>query len=344
MIKNSANIIEIKLESVPIDLIGSKILITGASGLIGIHLTEFFKKFSNNVYTLMKNSPPVYMKNIFERSNLIIGDVTKDELLDFLPTDFDYIIHSAGYATPSKFMDNQNETTQIGSYSTKRLFRKLKKRGNFLFISSSEIYGGVENPTENNKIVTNQKRECYIQAKVLGEQIVKEYFEKSYNAKSVRVCNAYGPGFKLGDQRALNTFIRQALLNKEIRLRDSGKDIRNYCYVSDIVTKMLNVCFYGKSSVYNIGSDDPDSLVTISELAEKIAKITNSIVIYPKVGGDNIGSPKCSTVSMNKYNNEFGKYFSIPLEDGLKETVDWCDYLIQYQQEYYNFTGEVIAK
>ena len=338
-INNNADIIEAKLKGIPIDLIGTKILITGASGLIGVHLVEFFKKFSNNVYALTKNNPPSYMENIFERTKLIIGDVTDNNLLNSLPSDFEYIVHSAGYATPMKFMENTYETLKIGLITN---FLLKKCIGQFLFISSSEVYSGSIRPEEDDplQIDSNNPRMCYINAKLNGEMSVNT---SDVDAKSVRVCNAYGPGIKMNDKRALNTFIQQALLTKEIRLRDYGRDVRDYCYIVDIVTKMLNVMFYGKSKLYNIGSEEEDSFITISDLAEKIAELTNSVVIYPKANENIIGSPKHSAVSMNKYNDEFGNYKSIPLIEGLQETIDWCDYLIQYKQEYYNFCGEVLS-
>ena len=55
----------------------------------------------------------------------------------------DIIIHAAGSGEPSKFILNPLSTLEINTLTTLNLFKKLKSKGSFLFISSSDIYNGL---------------------------------------------------------------------------------------------------------------------------------------------------------------------------------------------------------
>ena len=57
---------------------------------------------------------------------------------------FDYIIHAAGYSQPAKFLDDKVKTIKLNTLSTIELLKKLNPQGKFLFVSTSELYNGLE--------------------------------------------------------------------------------------------------------------------------------------------------------------------------------------------------------
>ena len=95
-----------------------------------------------------------------------------------------------------------------------KLIKLLKPKGKFLFISSSEIYSGIKDKiiSENFSGVTTPEhiRACYIESKRCGETIVNEFRKERIKAVSARLCLAYGPGFKINDERVLSQFIKRA--------------------------------------------------------------------------------------------------------------------------------------
>lgn len=323
------NIIEKDIEKIlnKIDftpLKNKSILITGASGLLGVYLISCLKviqqKYNISVYAWIKNKIQPEFEDIFNFGcTIITGDICED----FSYT-YDYIIHAAGYGQPGKFMDNKIKTIQINTEGTIKLFNKLNEGGKFLFMSTSELYNGLDSfSIKENQIGntnTDNPRSCYIEAKRCGEAICHSFNEKGKIAKIARLSLGYGPGTKKGDHRVMNSLIEKAIKNDYIELLDNGSAIRTYCYITDVIEMLWNILFYSKDTVYNVGGKNN---VSILELAEMIGKEFNKEVRKPEISQEMIGNPKIVNISIEKYISEFNKTNFVPLKEGLKNTIDW---------------------
>jgi len=308
------------------------ILITGASGLIGHYLLATLNQASveghspGKVYLIVKSALPDYFHDLATdlEVDILSGDLTDDLFLSGLPS-VDYIIHGAGYGQPGKFMVDPVKTLELNSLATLSIIRKLNTNGKFLFISSSEVYSGLNNPPFKEDQIgitnTNHFRSCYIEGKRFGEAVINAYRIKGTNAKSVRLSLAYGPGTKKDDTRVLNNFIKKGLINNCIDLMDNGLAYRTYIYVSDAVELMFKILFEGESDVYNIGGE---SRVTIGGLAKSVGNLLNVPVNFPDNSDYGMpGAPDDVFVDMTKVETEFGKQNYIPLEIGLAKTISW---------------------
>jgi UDP-glucuronate decarboxylase len=306
-----------------------KILITGSTGLIGHYFIGFFYHSLNSKFPpkkidlVHKTKLPNYLKSLEKKKifNFIKQDITK---IKFKNQKYDYIIHLSSYGQPLKFLSKPLETFELNTSVLKRLLEKTKKNGSFLYLSTSEVYSGINKQNYENKIGTtntNHIRACYIQSKLAGETLVN-IFKKNFklNAKSVRLCLAYGPGNKKDDKRVLYQFIEKALKKSKINMLDAGLNIRSYIYALDAVEMLINILFKGKGDIYNIGGKE---IISIKNLAKKISKLTKSKLFIPKEIKNSIGAPNRATVSIKKYEDEFGKKILLPLEKGLKLTIDW---------------------
>ena len=113
------------------------ILITGASGLIGLHLLESLKdikkEYNITIYTWNKTANPEF-DYLFEDCIRILSDITEYDGFEELPM-FDYIIHSSGYGQPGKFLSDKIKTIKINTSSTIKLLDKLKNDGTFLYLN-----------------------------------------------------------------------------------------------------------------------------------------------------------------------------------------------------------------
>jgi nucleoside-diphosphate-sugar epimerase len=289
-----------------------KLLITGAYGLVG----------SNICKVLERDYPNIQVFKIKFDEGLTIAT---EEPFDGM----DYIIHASGYGQPQMFSKDKLKTIEVNTEYTNILFKSLKKGGTFLFISTSEVYSGAPSPHKETDIGTTtpqHPRACYIEGKRCGEAICMAYLEQGYDVKIARLALAYGPGTKKGDTRVLNQFIEQALTTKEIHLKDDGSAVRTYCYIDDAVEMLLNILFYGKDCVYNVGGV---STLTIKDVAEYIGEITKSTVYL----GDKIldGSPDSVKLDLIKYLDEFPKQF-VDFGIGIQKTID-------YQKKLYGITN-----
>jgi nucleoside-diphosphate-sugar epimerase len=312
------------------ELSGKTILVTGASGLIGVHFLACLKQVRNGmdkpfkVIAVVNREPLPYVRDFLDYEEAVImqGDLTDIDFCRSLPQ-ADYIIHSASYGQPIRFMENPLKTLKLNTLDTFILFEKLQPGGKFLFVSTSELYIGLSNPpykeTDIGITNTNHPRACYIEAKRCGEAIVNVYREKGVNAKSVRLAAAYGPGTRLDDKRVISSFIQKAF-NNEIKLMDHGKAVRAYCYVSDTVEIMWKILLCGKESIYNVGAISKN---TIAELAETIGTLMNVPVVFPDSPDEVNGSPEESWLDMTKVQQEFGKTEYVPLEEGILHTIEW---------------------
>ena len=314
---------------------GKRILLTGASGLIGLNFLALFseaKKRNNSRLDLtgIINSEANDVLNYFSQESsfeLVRGDLTEPSFLKSLGK-FDYVIHAASYGQPGKFMSDPIKTLKLNTVTTFELFDCLALDGKFLFISTSEVYSGNTNlPYAEEQIGTTNTthpRSCYIEAKRCGEAICNAYRSKGVKASSARLALAYGPGTRADDQRVLNLFIKRAYLEKQITLQDMGAAMRTYCYVSDALEIMMNILISGDAPIYNVGGIEK---TTIAKLAQSIGAYLEVPVIFPKSAIEMSDAPLDVDLDMRFVAQEFNKTRFVTLADGLKSTIDWQKFL-----------------
>jgi nucleoside-diphosphate-sugar epimerase len=315
-------------------LTDKKVLITGASGLVGFYLTQCVKRLQNEfnieVYLSYKNNIPSYLKDYYDFPYTEIKeDITSVKLE---PKFFDVIIHSSGYAQPMKFLSDSLTTIKINTHATINLLDSLKPDGKFLFVSTSELYSGNNNfNIDESQIGTttpSHNRACYIESKRCGETICHSYIASGYDVKIARLSLAYGPFTKLGDLRVLNSIIDKGLNNDTIELMDDGSALRTYCYITDVIEMFWNVLLHGKEVTYNVSGF---SNISIKELAENVGQILDKKVIAPISLDGLVGSPKVVNISSEKYINEFQKQNFIDMGYGLENVVEWMKFINQYK-------------
>lgn len=312
-------------------LTGKTIMVSGASGLIGTHLLYSIKAFIEagnkieKLYILIFHTLPKHLNWIedCEWAEILKGDLTDTIFLNSLP-EADIIIHGAGYAQPSLFMNAQDKTLKLNTIATFGLIEKVKQGGKFLFISSSAVYTGcTQLPFQEGQIGnsnTTHERSCYIEGKRCGEAICQAYRKKGIDAKAVRFSITYGPGTKKGDVRALNSFMERGILEQKITLMDEGNAQKVYCYISDAVELLWDILLLGKESIYNVGGH---SKTSIYELASKVGEYLNVPVIRTEDGKGIAGAILEEHLDMTKSETEFQKQHYITIEEGLKRTVQW---------------------
>ena len=307
----------------PLD--GARVFISGATGLIGMHLlTTLYvlnkiKGYNIQGFGQYHNEPASYTKKL---ANLAGFKLYRDSWK--LPRSYDVIIHAAGYGQPVIFMQYPAQTIHVNTTVTEQLLKALNPGGRFLFVSSNEVYHGLQKEfaTEQDIGTTTpyHPRAGYVEGKRSGEAITYAYRKNGVNAVSARLNLTYGPGARKNDKRALSGFIDQAIVNKHIEMKFSGREMRTCCYAKDVATMLWKVALYGTKPVYNVGERMTTS---IAELATIVARLTRSTISIPEEDKELPGSHALPRMDISLMEWDLGKTDYTPLEEGLKRTIEW---------------------
>ena len=318
-----------------ITLPDGRILITGASGLMGSCLIDMLMLANSvgrnfEIYAHGRN-----MSKMQERFKNFVGNTN----LHFIEQDictpldnnmfFDYIIHGASNADPVKYalFPVETMTTNINGTLNVLNYCKAHKETRMLFLSTFEVYGnrGFDEYNEDQFgiIDVNSIRSSYPESKRSAEILIRCYIEEyGINALIARLCSVYGPTMSKDDSKAHSQFIRNALKHENIVLKSKGEQRRTYCYVIDAVTGLLYILAKGANSeVYNVSYEN--SIATIAEVAHTVADIVGSKVIFDlpnEVERRGFSNPQNCILVNGKLRNLGwkGKY---SLKEGMKATI-----------------------
>lgn len=266
-----------------------RILVTGATGLIGQWLVKRIINDGNSVVALVRDKEKA-IALFGEESNKLsyfIGDVTNITPKKY---DVDFIIHGASQTSSKAFINQPVETIMTAINGTKNLLEiaRLSDVKGFVYLSSMEVYG---TPSTDEKIdetySTNldpmKVRSCYPESKRMCESICSSYSsEYGVPAKIVRLTQTFGPGVKYNDGRVFAEFARCAIEGRNIVLKTKGETKRNYLYTDDAVNAILTVLYNGVSGeAYNAANESTYCSIyeMASLVAEKFGNGKTSVVI-----------------------------------------------------------------
>lgn len=264
-----------------------KILVTGATGLIGSFLTDLLlyadqeKDAGIEVYALARDKERLEKRFASHLGNslfhMVVQDVTEPLRLT---ASVDLMIHAAGDGFPAAFREHPVETMMPALSGTYWLLQYAKSHNTerFLFVSSGEVYGTAGGQThafsenEYGFVDSMKVRSCYPMAKRCAETLCVS-FGSQYGLPVVvaRPGHTYGACTSINDNRATAQFLKNALAGEEIRLHSRGNQLRSYTYVADCVSGLLTILVNGADGeAYNIAN--VDSRATIAEFADILAR------------------------------------------------------------------------
>jgi dTDP-glucose 4,6-dehydratase/UDP-glucuronate decarboxylase len=297
-----------------------KVLVTGASGLIGNHVLSTLDDVGADISITVNSTQPYffYKGAKYYSWTSLNNSVSR----------FDYIFHLAGYGQPQRFSSKKFNTIDVNTTRLHDLFFRLEGNGQILFASTSEIYSGLTVEATEDMVGTTtpeHPRAAYIESKRCGEALIHALneLEEGCYGKIARIALAYGPGVRYNDTRVSSDFIRMGLENKYIQPKGGLRNVRTYCYVTNTVEMLFNILLNGKQTVYNVGGE---SSLTIANLALLIgAKLNAKVELTDLIHTDS--SPTFVGISTDKYYDEFDELEWTSIEQGLEQTVAWFQYL-----------------
>jgi dTDP-glucose 4,6-dehydratase len=304
-----------------------RVLITGAAGFLGSHLSDRFIKEGCHVIGMdnlltgsLKNIEHLFPLKEFEYYH---HDVTK---FVHVPGRLDYILHFASPASPIDYLKMPIQTLKVGALGTHNLLGLAKaKNARILVASTSEVYGDpLVHPQHENywgNVNPVGPRGVYDEAKRFLEAITMAYhtFHK-VETRIVRIFNTYGPRMRVNDGRALPAFFSQAIRGEGLTIFGDGSQTRSFCYVDDLVEGIYRLLMSDCPDPVNIGNPDE---ITIREFAEEVLELVGN----PKATLTNkplpVDDPKVRQPDISKAREVLNWEPTISRTDGLKRTLEY---------------------
>ncbi len=301
------------------------IAITGATGLLGSHLSNELISQGNEVFALIKdeNSKSVLSPNVTR----VFGDIGNKRDIEYfiqksIPT---YFVHLAAQTQAYDSLRYPYQTFYnniVGTLNVLECLREYQQCKSIVVASSDKAYGELvgESYKENHKLNGIYP---YDASKSATDLIANSYRE-TYDMPVLitRACNIYG----LGDynrQRLIPGIVNSYLKNEAFNIRNKGEDLREYIHVSDVVDAYCHIMEYcaGENSVnsFNISSGDRLSTMEVFRLVEKTlgVQIKNTIISEKSLEIKNQFMDSSLLQSKTKWSPK------IKFRDSLKEIVDW---------------------
>jgi dTDP-glucose 4,6-dehydratase len=302
-----------------------RVVITGAAGFIGSHLSDRLLAEGHSVVGI-DNLSTGDLANIAHLTGKDF-EFVKYDVTNYInvPGPVDLVLHWASPASPIDYLELPIPTLKVGALGTHNaLGLALAKKARFVIASTSEVYGDpLEHPQKETywgNVNPVGPRGVYDEAKRFAEAITMAYHRyHGLDAKIVRIFNTYGPRMRVNDGRAVPAFISQALRNEDVTIFGAGSQTRSFCFVSDLVDGILRLAASDVNEPVNIGNPHE---MSIEAMAETIIRMTGSksrIVHKPLPTDD----PKVRRPDITRARTLLGWEPKVPLEDGLTSTIEY---------------------
>lgn len=265
---------------------GTRILVTGGTGLIGSHLIEELLKINAKIVVPFRHARKksyLFTRNLDKKVRLEKVDITNKQKLSQLVSNYriDYIFHLAAQTTVVNAFINPYYTLKNNILGTTHILEAAKEykhvRG-VIVASSDKAYGKTKKAyTEESPLKGDHP---YDVSKASGDLISQMYF-KTYNLPVVitRFGNVYGEG-DLNFDRIIPGICKAIITNKALKIRSDGTYVRDYLYARDVARGYItllqnidNIC----GEAFNFSSQET---LSVLEVIKKVEKILGRTIPY----------------------------------------------------------------
>lgn len=269
---------------------GKNVFISGAYGMLASYIVYFFIYLNEIV---LHNKIGIYAQGrSLSKMQKRFGIFCDKEYFHIITDDIcckinisnkmNYIIHAASLASPQYYATNPVDVINPNVLGTSNLLKMARehKSSGFLFFSSGEVYGKIENLnhdcTENDYgyLDIMNIRSCYAESKRLGETLCKSYFvQYGVPATAVRIAHTYGPTMDIyNDERVFSEFVKNIVNDENILMKSDGLSERYFCYLTDAVDAFLRILKNGnRGEAYNMCNNTAS--ISIRGLAELLVEL-----------------------------------------------------------------------
>jgi UDP-glucuronate 4-epimerase len=312
------------------------ILVTGAAGFIGSHLTESLLQAGAQV-TGVDNFDPYYSREEKERNladclsssrfRMFEGDIRDTDLMRRV---FDeakprVLVHLAARAGVRPSLEDPAGYADVNVRGTAVLLEAARVCGvrNIVFASSSSVYGNKASLPFRESDKTDHPLSPYGATKKAGELLCHVYSHiHGLSVSCLRFFTVYGP--RQRPDLAIRKFVELAMRNEELPIYGDGTTERDYTHIRDILTGIHGAIRWGMTEtprfgIFNLGSSHP---IVLSDLVDKIEQLLGRPVRrkhLPMQPGD----MPATYADTHLAESELGFRHDVLFDDGLREFMEW---------------------
>jgi UDP-glucuronate 4-epimerase len=310
-----------------------KILITGGAGFIGSAIAKSLIDRGDKVVLidnfndyydpqLKRDRIRFFLKGCKGKFVLYKGDIRDVKFLEkiFKKEKIEKVIHLAAMAGVRNSLENPALYVDVNIMGTTRLLDLAVRYGvkNFVYASSSSVYGGNEKVPFSEKDNVDAPISIYAATKK-ADELVAHVYSHIYKLPTtgLRFFTVYGPWGR--PDMGVFKFIENIVRGKTIEVYNFGKMRRNFTYIDDIVSGTIAVLDADlPCDVMNIGGDRDDELMDYIETVERIAGKKAKKKMLPMQLGD---VPR--TIADIKKLRKLGWKPTTRIDKGIRNFVEW---------------------
>jgi UDP-glucuronate 4-epimerase len=309
-----------------------KVIVTGGAGFIGSHLVDRLLAEGHTV-TAVDNFDPFYDPRIKKENVSAHGGHPKysfhaldirdiDRMRHELAGGYDCIIHLAARAGVRPSIQDPIAYQEVNVGGTQNMLELARewKTGQFVFGSSSSVYGVNPNIPWREEDHVLMPISPYASTKISGE-LLGHVYSHLFGIRfiALRFFTVYGP--RQRPDLAIHKFIRLMSEGNPIPFFGDGSSSRDYTYVSDAVSALLNAVTYRKKQydVFNIGNDRP---VTLGEMVAVIERTLGKPALLTRLD-DQSGDVPRTWACIEKARASLGYSPEVDFSEGVSRFASW---------------------
>jgi dTDP-glucose 4,6-dehydratase len=302
------------------------VLITGAAGFLGSHLTDRFLADGHEVVGL-DNFITGHPDNIAHLASEMRYEFIQHNIstYTYVKGKLDGVLHFASPASPIDYLELPIPTLKVGALGTHNALGLAKEKGaRFFLASTSEVYGDPlvhpQPETYWGNVNPVGPRGVYDESKRFAEALTMAYHRyHGLDTRIVRIFNTYGPRMRPRDGRVVSNFIVQALQNEPITIYGNGSQTRSFCYASDEVEGIYRLFMKGDHDPTNVGNPDEYTVRQLAEMVRELTRTSAPLVERPLPEDD----PKIRKPDITRARTMLGWEPKVGIREGLQKTIDY---------------------
>jgi len=322
-----------------------RILVTGGLGFIGSNfILNLLKNYDE--YDVINLDDELYGSNHLSLQEIeksphykfVKGNINDYKLTEKLISNSDVIINFAAESFVDRSIANAKpflESNISGVFTLLEILKNQKKR--FVHISTDEVYGSLNqgSATENSRFNPTSP---YSATKASSELLINAYNE-SYDCDNLitRCTNNYGP--RQFPEKLIPKVIFLANNNQKIPVYGTGKNIRDWLFVEDHCSAILQVLLKGKSGKsYNISAGNELDNLTIIKTILRLMNKSDDLIEFVE---DRPGHDFRYSLDSSKIKSELNWLVKTDFDKGIEQTINWY---LSNQQWWKNISEKALDK
>ena len=316
-----------------------KILVTGGAGFIGSHLVDALRAEEHEVWVL-DNLSIGRIESIQHHLNtdgfrFICDSILNEALVDGLVSKVDLVYHLAAAVGVRYIVDDPLGAILTNVRGTENVLGSAARYWKRVVIAStSEIYGksngdALSEAADRVLGPTYVNRWSYSASKAIDEHLAWAYCAKGLPVSVVRYFNAYGPRLNEdGYGSVVANFVRQALLGEPLTVFGDGRQTRSFTYVKDTVRGTIRAGERPEAigEAFNIGNPVETCVADLAKVVKRLTRSASPIIHapYEDYYGQRFEDTPRRCPDVTKASSRLGFRVEVPLEEGLRSTIEWC--------------------